>query len=206
MKILAFDLSTTRASIAWRDGKTDCVQEWPNDRKSSSAFFEAVGALAAQFGKPDRIVVGLGPGSYAGTRIAISAAIGLQAASGAELCGYPSICVLAGGDDDYIAVGDARRHSFYFASIANREVVDEINLYDVAEFEEHLAKINAGLPVFSSDALPQFPSVQRAFPSAEMLARIAESKPAKLPSAPLQPIYLRDAHVTFPRPIGTSRK
>src|SRR5213596_1246710 len=95
MKILALELSTARGSLAWLNDTVDLVVvEWPNDRKNSGAFFENLAQVQEQFGSPDTIIVGLGPGSYAGTRIAISAAIGLQTASQARLVGFPSICAM----------------------------------------------------------------------------------------------------------------
>src|ERR687883_655924 len=94
MKILALDLSTARGSLALLGEDAAFTREWPSDRKNSAAFFRNLADTKEQFGLPQKIVVGLGPGSYAGTRIAISAAIGLQLASGAELVGLPSICAM----------------------------------------------------------------------------------------------------------------
>src|ERR1700676_1519401 len=79
MKILALELSTARGSLAWNDA---LVREWPNDRKDSGPFFENLADIRKQFGLPEKIIVGLGPGSYAGVRIAISAAIGLSFVGG----------------------------------------------------------------------------------------------------------------------------
>jgi len=142
MKILALELSTARGSLAWlnseegparanapacrdpgREGacatqKDDIdlfEREWPNDRKNSAALFENLDCVTKQFGAPEIIVVGLGPGSYAGTRIAISAAIGLQVSSRARLIGFPSICAMESAE--YCVVGDARRKSFFFVRI-----------------------------------------------------------------------------------------
>ena len=81
MKTLALELSSSRGSLAWLDGKFEFTRDWPNDRKNSAAFFENIQAARQKFGAPERIIVGLGPGSYAGTRIAISAAIGMSFAS-----------------------------------------------------------------------------------------------------------------------------
>src|SRR5206468_6911727 len=106
MKILALELSTSRGSLAWLDGEVEVAREWPNDRKNSAAFFENLNAVMKQFGVPDTIIVGLGPGSYAGTRIAVSTAIGLQVSSGARLIGYPSICAMESDAHEYCAIGD----------------------------------------------------------------------------------------------------
>jgi tRNA A37 threonylcarbamoyladenosine modification protein TsaB len=95
VKILALELSTARGSLSWLDtDATDFTGEWPNDRKNSALFFENLDVVTEKFGAPDTISVGLGPGSYAGTRIAISAAIGLQVSSGARLIGFPSISAM----------------------------------------------------------------------------------------------------------------
>src|SRR5216110_546634 len=106
MKTLALELSSARGSLALlgdenvdlaggaSSAKEAFSREWPNDRKNSGPFFEYLAEVQKQFGNPDTIIVGLGPGSYAGTRIAISAAIGLQTASQARLIGFPSICAI----------------------------------------------------------------------------------------------------------------
>src|SRR5947209_11882023 len=113
MKVLALELSSARGSVALLDGdKIEFNREWPNDRKNSGPFFEHLVEVQKQFGKPETIVVGLGPGSYAGTRIAISAAIGLQAASRPKLIGFPSVCAIECDSSQYCVIGDARRNSF----------------------------------------------------------------------------------------------
>ena len=114
MKILALELSTSRGSLAWLDGEIEFTREWPNDRKNSAAFFENLQAVRRKFDAPETITVGLGPGSYAGTRIAISAAIGIQLSCDARLIGYPSICAIKCEAQEYCVIGDARRNSFVF--------------------------------------------------------------------------------------------
>ena len=46
-------------------------------------------------GRADRIVVGLGPGSFTGVRIGIAAARALGLAWGAEVWGYPTLALIA---------------------------------------------------------------------------------------------------------------
>src|SRR5436189_562780 len=128
MKILALELSSARGSVAlFNDGNVVFFREWQNDRKNSGPFFEYLAEVLKEFEKPDSIIVGLGPGSYAGTRIAISAAIGLQAASQARLLGLPSICAI--GHADYCVIGDARRQSFFFARIRKQELIEGPSLF-----------------------------------------------------------------------------
>src|SRR5205807_3960522 len=125
MKILALELSSARGSIALLNGgKEELLREWPNDRKNSGPFFEHLREVQKQFGKPDAIIVGLGPGSYAGTRIAISAAIGLQAASNARLIGLPSISAIECDAPEYCVIGDARRQTFFFARVRENNLAE----------------------------------------------------------------------------------
>ena len=107
MKILALELSTARGSLAYLSENADAVRDWPNDRKNSATFFANIVDVQTQFGSAEKIIVGLGPGSYAGTRIAISVAVGLQFACGAELVGLPSICAIECDAAEYCVIGFA---------------------------------------------------------------------------------------------------
>ena len=199
MRILALELSTARGSLAWLDGEVEDGHEWPNDRKSSSPFFENLNAITKKFGGPDTIIVGLGPGSYAGTRIAISAAIGLQFSSGARLTGLPSICTIECDAREYCAIGDARRKSFFVARIRGHELVEGPMLSSQSELQAKLESIDPRIPIFSSEPLPQFERAVIRYPSARVLARLARESHRSFSLPPLEPIYLRDPHITIPK-------
>lgn len=198
MKILALELSTARGSLAWLDKQAEEERDWPNDRKNSSTFFENIESVTKRLGLPERIIVGLGPGSYAGTRIAISAAIGLQVASGATLIGYPSICALA-DDAEYCVIGDARRKSFFIARVAGNDLIEGPTLLAAAELEEKIDKLDARLSIFCSEPLPQFARAVIAYPSASILGRLAREPQRSFSLPPLEPIYLREPHITMPK-------
>ena len=200
MKILALELSTARSSLAWLDeDDTDLTRAWPTDRKNSAAFFENLGAITEKFGAPDTIIVGLGPGSYAGTRIAISAAIGLQVSSGAHLIGFPSISAMEFDAHEYCVIGDARRKSFFFARIRANNLVEGPTLFSELGLTLKLDAIEIAMPVFTSDSLPQFERTVVHFPSALVLARLAREPQRSFSLPPLEPIYLREPHITMPR-------
>jgi len=199
MKILALELSTLRGSLAWQDGEIEFEREWPNDRKNSAAFFENLQATRRKFGAPEKIIVGLGPGSYAGTRIAISAAIGMQLCCDARLIGYPSICAMQCDAQEYCAIGDARRKSFFFARILENEVIEGPTLLSELELKAKLESLEAATPVFSSELLPQFHRPLISFPSALLLARLAKESRRSFCLPPLEPIYLREPHITMPK-------
>src|SRR6266566_1825673 len=199
MKILALELSTSRGGLVWLADNVEVPYEWSNDRKNSARLFENLNAVTKKFGGPDTIIVGLGPGSYAGTRIAISVAIGLQLSSGACLTGLPSICAIQCDAREYCAIGDARRKSFFFARIRGHELVEGPMLYSEAEMNGKLEKLESTMPIFSSDPLPQFERAVVRYPSALVLARVARESGRSFFLPPLEPIYLREPHITVPK-------
>jgi len=199
MKILALELSTSRGSMAWLDGEIELTREWPNDRKNSAAFFENLQAVRRKFGAPETITVGLGPGSYAGTRIAISAAIGMQLSFDERLIGYSSICAMECDAPEYCVIGDARRKSFFFARILNNDLIEGATLFSEVELQARLESLDPVMPVFSSELVPQFHRAVISFPSALILARLAKEPRRSFCLPPLEPLYLREPHITIPK-------
>src|SRR5262245_41429705 len=199
MKTLALELSTSRGSLAWLEGEMKFTREWPNDRRDSAAFFENLEAVQRKFGAPETIIVGVGPGSYAGTRIAISAAIGVQRSCDARLVGYPSICAMECDAEEYCVIGDARRKSFFFARIFKNKVIEGPTLFSKLEVTAKLESLDAGASVFSSELLPQFHRPVISFPSALILARLAKEPRRSFRLPPLEPFYLREPHITMPK-------
>jgi tRNA threonylcarbamoyl adenosine modification protein YeaZ len=198
MKTLALELSTSRGNLAWLEGDINTTQEWPNDRKNSAQFFANLQAVREKFGAPQTIIVGLGPGSYAGTRIAISAAIGMQLSGEARLIGYPSICAMQCDAQEYCVIGDARRKSFFFARVLKNDVVEGPTLFSEFELKEKLESLEPATPVLSSDLLPQFHQSVICFPSAFVLAGLAKEPRRSFCLPPLEPLYLREPHITMP--------
>jgi tRNA threonylcarbamoyladenosine biosynthesis protein TsaB len=197
MKVLALELSTGRGSVAWHD--EECVERvWHNDRKNSGPLFENLKEMRETWGCPEIIVVGLGPGSYAGVRIAISAAIGLQAACRARLVGLPSICAIPSEARQFLVIGDARRQAFFLARIEDRCLAQPPELLSEAQLRTRLDGRDS-LPVLSSDNLSQFANVRSAFPSAAQLTRLARMTGTAFSLPPLQPMYLREPHITMPK-------
>jgi tRNA threonylcarbamoyl adenosine modification protein YeaZ len=200
MKILAIELSSARGSLTLLNGgKMEFDREWPNDRKNSGPFFEYLSDVRKQFGKSDAIIVGLGPGSYAGTRIAISAAIGLQVASGARLMGYASICAMECDAAEYCVIGDARRQTFFFARVRGNELAEGPTLMSEAELHEKLAKIDKTMSILTTEKLPRFERAELRYPAATVLAQIATDAKRKFVQPPLEPMYLREPHITIPK-------
>jgi len=202
MKLLGFDLSTHRGTIAFVNGDNVlCAHHWPNDRRNSAPFFAVLNEIIYDHGAPEVIVVGLGPGSYTGTRIAISAAIGLHATTGAALTGLSSLSGIS-EENEYVVIGDAKRASFFFATISGGLFATEPDLLSQNEMHQRISSITT-IPIYTSDELPQFTAVQLRFPSARLLCLRAQKFPQNLARAPLAPIYLREPHITNPQPAQT---
>ena len=193
MNVLALELSSPVGSLAFcGENGAPVFKVFPADRKDSGLFYENLQSTLAVSGKPDLIVVGLGPGSYAGVRIAIATALGLKAAMGARLVGLPSICALARAE--YVIVGDARRNSFFFAHVIDGRCVEGPTL---ATEEEIVAKLQESpeLPRIATQPLPQFAGVIVEHPSALRLAELAEEMEIE-DAEELEPIYLRAPYIT----------
>src|SRR5215218_3159516 len=110
MITLAIDTSTPRGAVAiWARGELHFEQNFTSERSHSAELFTALERARSEIPSLDQVVVGLGPGSYAGIRIAIAAALGLELGLGAKLVGIPSVAALEIDSPRYLAVGDARR-------------------------------------------------------------------------------------------------
>lgn len=198
MIVLALDTSTPEGSVAVSAfGEIAFQERFRADRGHSSALFVALEKARGYAGHFDRVVVGLGPGSYAGVRVGISAAIGMNLVLGAELLGIPSVAALQAADEDYIAIGDARRGAFYFTWLHRRIAQDGPRLATEHEVREEIAA--RALPVYATEPLAAFPSVQIARPCAVILADMAVEGIGVIQSGDLEPLYLREPHITQPK-------
>ena len=168
------------------------------DRSHSASLFAALERARDISPRFDLIAVGLGPGSYAGIRIAIAAAIGLQLAMGSRLVGLASVAALESMPGEYLAIGDARRESCYFTHVVGGICVEGPLLMHAAELRAQL-RARVGLPVFTCEKLDAFPDALVALPFASTLARSAIAEQGIIAEGDLEPIYLREPHITVPR-------
>jgi tRNA threonylcarbamoyladenosine biosynthesis protein TsaB len=199
MITLAIDTSTPQGSVALLDGDVLLFDEsFSSDRSHSASLFVTLEKVRAQIDHLDQIAVGLGPGSYAGVRISIAAALGLRLGLGAKLVGLPSVAALDTSAATYVAIGDARRDSFYFSRIESGVCVEGPLLATAAELAQHL-EATANLPVFATAEVPQFPLARITLPSAAILARLAAAQRGITATDDLEPIYLREPHITQPK-------
>jgi len=96
--ILAFDTSSAACTAALFGGSGECVARM-DERIGRGHAERLVPMLDELLGgrRAERIVVGVGPGSFTGIRVAIAAAHGLAIGWNAELVGMSSLALLAAG-------------------------------------------------------------------------------------------------------------
>lgn len=96
--LLAFDTSSAACTVALFDGEGGCVAS--ADEVIGRGHAERLMPLIAQVmagRSATHILVGVGPGSFTGIRVAIAAAHGLAIGWNAELAGMNSLALIAAG-------------------------------------------------------------------------------------------------------------
>jgi tRNA threonylcarbamoyl adenosine modification protein YeaZ len=201
--ILAIETSTPQAGLCLMDeGKPVWNKDFVTDRSHNSKIFEPLSAaLIFCDRKLDLIAVGIGPGSYSGVRVGIAVANGLSLALDVPVLGISSLEAYDREYPDYLVVGDARRKSFFVASIVNGELDGEPDLVDRETFGERMS-LAQDQSVFTTDQviLDEYPKIEHRYPTAENVAFRAtnrvydESLAGQL--KPIEPHYLRPPYIT----------
>lgn len=202
--VLALDLSSPRGVLAVvRDGEVLHEAAFVSERSHNARLFAPLGAALEAVGSgPARLVVGIGPGSYTGVRIAIAAAQAVALARGWPVFGLPSLVTAAAAPCRVL--GDARRGQYYVAEIAGGGVV-ELRLLDA---DAARAEVAGGGDWFTYDAVVPLglTNVSCVRPNAVALARLAagfdEAAVAARAAFPLEPLYLQEAFITTAKKAG----
>jgi tRNA A37 threonylcarbamoyladenosine modification protein TsaB len=166
-------------------------------RRQFSRSGELAGAIQQillEIGAPDEIVVGIGPGSYTGLRVASAMAIGIQLALGCPAFGCPS--VLGYPDVSYHVVGDARLGAIFLASVRDRRVIRGPELLPATEFKTVRSSL-ADAPIFAIGPIPGCPDLPIVHPAADYLIRCRENFVSSL-----EPLYLKEPHITLGKAPG----
>lgn len=165
MKILGIDTSSKFLNIALSEDD-DIIKEESHllDRAQASRLIPIVKELLRKSGTPvnkiDAFVIGLGPGSFTGLRIGVSAIKGFGIVTGKPCIGVPSIdaiaCNAGETDGDIVPIIDAKRGQVY-AAIYGRKAgrVKRLSEYMVLPVAQLLKKIKDA-PVFLGDGVPLY--------------------------------------------------
>jgi tRNA threonylcarbamoyladenosine biosynthesis protein TsaB len=206
--LLAIDLSTSHGSIAvLNDDAIVFEAAFQSERSHNAQVFAPLrDALTAAGDALTGIVIGNGPGSYTGVRIAIAAAQGIALSRGVWCIGWSSLTApQIDAPTSYRVIGDARRQSFYLAQVENGRLLPELETVDANTARGRVAE---GGPWLSFDAkVPLDPeNVHLARPNAAQLARHVQrctpEEIASLAAQPLTPHYLAEAFITTARKPG----
>lgn len=210
MTILALDTSFGACSAAILRADGECFSAYEEmERGHAEALIPMVGAVMRDagiaFGDIDRVAATTGPGSFTGVRIAISAALGLVIACGAQSFGVMSLAVMARRaqhdglwretDGPLAICVDARRDEVYAAMFG---MGDEFETPCVLSLADALQLVPQGAAIAGTGAVRVVevtgrndlrkiaPNLQ---PHAAALADLVAS--GKVPPGPLRPLYLR---------------
>jgi len=159
--------------------------------QGSAELASLVDATIKGIERLDEVVVGIGPGSYTGLRVAVATALGMKLALGCRTFGCPS--VLGYADENYLVIGDARRGAFFLAEIRAGKLSELPRLVPRAELGTEISKAN-GKRVFATSSVAELPDVEVLLPIARYLLGRDESY-ADLG----EPIYLKEPHITPPK-------
>lgn len=198
MITLYVERSTDKASVVIeKDGVITSEAELESVGMNSGAWAREVRDFIGGM-KLDDIVVGTGPGSFAGIRAALAFAQGYAIGSGCSVRGLPSPCAFAPDEGPLAVVGDARRGKYWIALFDGPRLVTDI--FQVDGEMLHL-RVPIGVKVVTPDAA-RIDSLLRetfgsdyagaAVPTAAGLSRALALNPSLAVFEPL-PVYLNPA-------------
>ena len=224
MKVLALDTTLGACSVALCDaGRVLAHARETMTRGHAERIIpmtqEVMAAAGLGFGALDLIAVTVGPGSFTGVRVGLSAARGLGLAAGLRVAGFTTQEALAGGVDDQSLKGralavalDARRGQIYLQTFAAGGAVLSQPL--IAERAGCRLPAGAWLAVGSGadafaghhdvlvDATPRLPDALDVARLANLRYGV-EGEP--LPLTPPAPLYLRAADAKRPGELAPAR-
>jgi tRNA threonylcarbamoyl adenosine modification protein YeaZ len=198
--LLAFDTSSAACTAALFDGSGACVGH--RDEVIGRGHAERLVPMIAELmdgRSASRILVGVGPGSFTGIRVAIAAAHGLAIGWSAELLGMSSLALLAAGagTDAQLAAAVIGGHGELFVQEFDGCTLDATSeLHNVRP--DDAARLTAATLIVGSGAKPLIGArgwgeAREVWPSASKALRLPEAQRSLAP----KPVYARapDARV-----------
>ena len=203
MKILALEFSSSQRSVAVACGKNHACEVIETSKGHTMQPFGMIETALAQANvgrnEIERIVVGLGPGSYTGIRAGIALAQGWQLAREVKLIGISSVEAIAaqaqadGLRGAVAVVVDAQRGEFYLAmwelTDAGQRNLEPLRIVSADELKAHT---DAGQCFIGPEVTRWFPAGKIIFPRAATLAKLAMHRMDYVGGEAMEPIYLRE--------------
>ena len=199
MNLLAIETSVADATLClYAGGGFAAESAWHAERNHDAYLFPALQrALDALGDSPlDAVLVGAGPGSYGGVRVALAAGVGVSMVRGAKLVAVPSWDQLA--KDGESILSDAKRGGWTL-----RKLDGTISVVTADELQTLLGSGAAVASVETSATLEKRGvNIERCglVPTAQGLVEtwlgMDEASRAALAAKPAEPIYVRPPHIT----------
>lgn len=190
--ILAFDTSSSACTAALFDGSGTCIAK--RDELIGRGHAERLVPMIAELldgRSADRILVGVGPGSFTGIRVAIAAAHGLAIGWAADLAGMSSLALIAAAErGKEVAVAVIGGHGELFVQEFSSSGHSSSELRNVSP--ERAAEVTKSALVVGSGARQLVEArgwgeAREAWPSAANTLALPES----LRNLPAKPVYAR---------------
>lgn len=206
MKILALEFSSPQRSVAVTQERTDAgplalgeaIETGARSTNALGLVEEALRQAQIERAQIECLVIGLGPGSYNGIRLAIALAQGWQLARPVKLLGISTAeCLAAQAQAEGIfgrvqVVIDAQRGEFYLAGYElSPEARREIEPLHLTSLTEVQARQQAGSILIGPEVTKWFPRSRVLYPRAATLGRLARGRTDFVPGEEMMPIYLR---------------
>lgn len=189
--ILAFDTSSSACTAALFDGSRACIAR--RDELIGRGHAERLVPMIAELldGRTaEHILVGVGPGSFTGIRVAIAAAHGLAIGWGAELSGMSSLSLLAAAEDRPLAVAVIGGHGELFVQEfdTSHEPASELrNLTPASAAAQTRSELVIGSGAKQLVEARGWGEARESWPSAAN----ALTLPTSLRKLPAKPVYAR---------------
>lgn len=200
MMTLAIETSSPQASLCLAEDDTILFcADWTAERNHDAYLFPALQHAMEALGERqlDWILVGSGPGSYGGVRVALAAAVGISTVKEARTVTLCSWEYLAHGEA--CIVSDARRGGWTL-----RQPNGAISVITPEELRELAA--DTGILLYTTECAERMKQESLCatkyslIPTAEGLIHtwnaLSKEEQEKRASLPAEPIYVRPPHIT----------
>lgn len=206
--VLAIETSVSQATIALQLKGELHIRSFESHRQQNQLLFppleELLNLLHGE--NIDEILIGTGPGSYSGSRIAIAAAQGLAIVHQCKpvgVCSFFGIPKIPQGKKA-IAVGDARRGSYFIHPLEGSNTTPQPKLYKLDDFNQEMSRLSkkeeSYVFTFETQTEIPFEGITLVNPSAEGLIQywnqLDPETQRQLSEQTLEPLYLRAPFIT----------
>lgn len=198
MNLLAIETSVAAASLCLYTGKEVVFStRWEAERNHDAYLFPALSKAFDLLDAPsdlDYILVGAGPGSYGGVRVALAAGVGIAAVTNARVVAVESWAQLSTPDSCIIA--DARRGGWTVRfpdtsiKILTPEQVMQLNMPVLSTEKPGVATACGITNILAEGLSPTAAGLVRTWLS------LSQIEQEELLSKPAEPIYVRPPHIT----------